>query len=100
MWAIVPREGLEPSHLSILDPKSSVTTNSTTKAYLGEWWVTIPLPPESQLGTLPIELQTPYKKPHSVSGEVDLRHRRCENKSLASAYTLCASRTDKGYRTQ
>ena len=25
--------GLEPTHLSILDPKSSVTTNSTTRAY-------------------------------------------------------------------
>ena len=58
---------------------------------LGEWWVSIPLPPESQSGTLPIELQTPYKKPHSVSGEVDFRYRRWKNKSLTITYTLCAS---------
>ena len=58
---------------------------------LGEWWVSIPLPPESQSGTLPIELQTPYKKPHSVSGEVDFRYRHWKNKSLTITYTLCVS---------
>ena len=31
--SFVPREGLEPSHLSATDPKSAVTTNSTTKVY-------------------------------------------------------------------
>ena len=58
---------------------------------LGEWWVSIPLPPESQSGTLPIELQTPYKKPHSVSGEVNFRYRHWKNKSLTITYTLCVS---------
>ena len=27
---------------------------------MGDWWVSIPLPPESQPGTLPIELQSPF----------------------------------------
>ena len=29
---LVPGEGLEPSHLAALDPKSSVSTNSTIRA--------------------------------------------------------------------
>lgn len=29
---LVPKKGLEPSHLAALDPKSSVSTNSTTSA--------------------------------------------------------------------
>lgn len=29
---VVPGEGLEPSHLSALEPKSSVSANSTTRA--------------------------------------------------------------------
>ena len=29
---LVPGEGLEPSHLAALDPKSSVSANSTTRA--------------------------------------------------------------------
>lgn len=32
--AFVRAKGLEPSHLTALDPKSSVSTNSTTPAYL------------------------------------------------------------------
>ncbi len=28
----IPAEGLEPTHLAALDPKSSVSTNSTTQA--------------------------------------------------------------------
>lgn len=73
-----------------LQLKCNVTTNSTTEAYLGDWWVSIPLPPESQSGTLPIELQTPYN-PTPLSEEVDFRHRHCKNKSPAIAHTLCAS---------
>ena len=30
----VRMEGLEPAHLSALDPKSSVSTNFTTSAYI------------------------------------------------------------------
>ncbi len=29
---VVPKRGLEPPHLAVLDPKSSVSTNSTTSA--------------------------------------------------------------------
>ena len=31
---MVPKRGLEPPHLAVLDPKSSVSTNSTTSAEL------------------------------------------------------------------
>ena len=31
---MVPRKGLEPSHREALDPKSSVSTNFTTWAYV------------------------------------------------------------------
>ena len=30
---MVPKRGLEPPHLAALDPKSSVSTNSTTSAH-------------------------------------------------------------------
>ncbi len=30
---MVPETGLEPAHLSALDPKSSVSANSTTRAH-------------------------------------------------------------------
>ena len=30
---MVPKRGLEPPHLTVLDPKSSVSTNSTTSAH-------------------------------------------------------------------
>ncbi len=36
MWYyyfVVPKKGLEPSRLTALDPKSSVSTNSTTSAH-------------------------------------------------------------------
>ncbi len=32
---VVPRKGLEPSHLAVLAPKASVSTNFTTWAYFG-----------------------------------------------------------------
>ena len=35
--------------------------------YLGEWWVSIPLPSVPQTDALPIELQTPYKSRIVVS---------------------------------
>ena len=31
---MVPVTGLEPAHTEILDPKSSVSANSTTRAYM------------------------------------------------------------------
>ena len=31
-FILVPGTGLEPAHLTALDPKSSVSTNSTTRA--------------------------------------------------------------------
>jgi hypothetical protein len=37
---VVPKRGLEPPHLAVLDPKSSVSTNSTTSAncFRGRYW--------------------------------------------------------------
>ena len=56
------RRGSNPhGHCCPRDFKSRVSTSFTTKAYLGEWWASIPLPPESQSGALPIELHTPYQ---------------------------------------
>ncbi len=58
---MVRTERLELSHLAALEPKSSVSTNFTTSAYMqwGGRWGLNPRPPESQSGALPTELRPP-----------------------------------------
>ena len=87
---MVRKERLELSHLSILDPKSSASTNSATLAleilitpspaqallcvdrehpgYWGGRWGLNPRPPESQSGALPTELRPPLKLSLSPRG--------------------------------
>ena len=71
---MVRKERLELSHLAALEPKSSVSTNFTTSAYLAlilqflQWggrWGSNPRPPESQSGALPTELRPPLQKTFS-----------------------------------
>lgn len=61
MWVIVPRAGVEPANLSALVSKTSVTTNSTTKAngVYGEIWTHDLLIHNQAL--LPTELHTQYR---------------------------------------
>ena len=59
---MVRKERLELSRREALEPKSSVSTNSTTSAYGLQWggrWGLNPRPPESQSGALPTELRPP-----------------------------------------
>jgi hypothetical protein len=61
MWAIVPRAGVEPANLSALVSKTSMTTNSITKAngVYGEIWTHDLLIHNQAL--LPTELHTQYR---------------------------------------
>ena len=58
---MVRKERLELSRREALEPKSSVSTNSTTSAKKwGGRWDLNPRQPESQSGALPTELRPPY----------------------------------------
>ncbi len=46
---MVPKKGLEPSRLAALDPKSSVSTNSTTSAHILTKFLIISLVPYSSI---------------------------------------------------
>ena len=57
---LVRKERLELSRREALEPKSSVSTNSTTSAKKwGGRWDLNPRQPESQSGALPTELRPP-----------------------------------------
>ena len=57
---MVRKERLELSRREALEPKSSVSTNSTTPAKKwGGRWGSNPRQPESQSGALPTELRPP-----------------------------------------
>ncbi len=59
---VVRKERLELSRREALEPKSSVSTNSTTSARKwGGRWDLNPRQPESQSGALPTELRPPQK---------------------------------------
>ena len=67
---MVRKERLELSHLTAPEPKSGVSTNSTTPAFFachlpnskwGERRGLNPRPPESQSGALPTELRSPQQ---------------------------------------
>ena len=57
---MVRKERLELSRREALEPKSSVSTNSTTSAKWGGRWDLNPRQPESQSGALPTELRPPF----------------------------------------
>ncbi len=59
---MVRKERLELSRREALEPKSSVSTNSTTPAKKwGGRWDLNPRQPESQSGALPTELRPPLR---------------------------------------
>ena len=62
---VVRKERLELSRREALEPKSSVSTNSTTPAKKwGGRWGSNPRQPESQSGALPTELRPPLRCLH------------------------------------